>query len=74
MRNQNVLRILALVLTMVMMLSAASCNLFVTPEETTPEVTEPTTPEATEPTTPENPVTEVKDGSIIFENVNFKYL
>ena len=58
MKNQNVLRILALVMTIAMMLSVASCNLFGKPEEeTTPSTTTPqtTTPQATTPneTTPD---------------------
>ena len=63
MRNQNVLRILVMVLAIAMMLSVASCDLFGKPaENTTPEVTTPevTTPEVTtpEPTTPEHQHTE----------------
>ena len=67
MKNQNVLRIFALVLTVVMMLSVVSCEALngllgketegTTPAATTPAVTTPeaTTPEATTPeaTTPE---------------------
>ncbi|MBE6566145.1 MAG: hypothetical protein E7659_03450, partial [Ruminococcaceae bacterium] len=70
MKNQNVLRILVLVLTIAMMLSVASCGLFEEPEvttankpsTTTPQTTTPevTTPEVTtpEPTTPEHVHTE----------------
>ena len=51
MKNQNVLRILALVFAIAMMLTIASCDLFnKQPAETTPqETTEATTPEPTTP-------------------------
>ena len=58
MKNQNVSRILAVVLAMVMMLAIVACNKpaeNTTPAETTPEATAPeaTTPEATEEPAPE---------------------
>ena len=73
MKNQNVLRIFALILTVVMMLSVVSCDALngllgketegTTPAATTPAVTTPeaTTPEATTPeaTTPEVTTPEV---------------
>ena len=65
MKNQNVLRILVVVLTIAMMLSVASClgggdDKVTTPEQTSVTTPKATTPEATtpEPTTPEHVHTE----------------
>lgn len=64
MRKQNVMRILALVITMVMMFSVASCNFGKKPAETTPQETtttkapEATSPQATEPQATEPAATE----------------